>query len=417
MSGAGERAPAPAVASIELEALGLDRGAGLLLRAALHRLAAGERLCVRGSAPDLGVHLRAWARAEGHGFRELAPDATSRSSSGASPAVAELERGTASGARWRGAERACGADAREAVAEAPARWGLAARGAAVEAGSPEIPFALCRRDEIWTDDAAALYREAAAAQWDPESAIPWHAPREHGELVEDALVQILTYLVENETAALLVPARFCAQVHPQYREIQQLLAIQAADEARHIEVFTRRALLAHRELGLSTGGGQASLKTLLEEPDFALASFLLSVLGEGSFLHLLGFLHQHAPDECTRAIMRLVAQDEARHVAFGMAHLRRHIALEPGLLARLRLAVERRADALRHTAGLNAEVFDALVLLAAGELAPRAIERGHAAVAALVAQMDSGRRTRLRRLGFEERDAAELSGLHTRNFM
>src|ERR1051325_1824353 len=99
----------------------------------------------------------------------------------------------------------------------------------------------------------------------------------------------MTYLVENETAALLVPARFVAELHPHFREVMQLLAIQAADEARHIEVFTRRALLRRNELGLSSAGGQASLKTLLDEADFALASFLLSVLGEGTFLGLLWF--------------------------------------------------------------------------------------------------------------------------------
>ena len=82
----------------------------------------------------------------------------------------------------------------------------------------------------------------------------------------------MTYLIENETAALLVPARFIAQVHPHFREVMQLLAIQVADEARHIEVFTRRATLRRKEgLGLSTAGGQQSLKTLLEEPDFTLA--------------------------------------------------------------------------------------------------------------------------------------------------
>ena len=94
----------------------------------------------------------------------------------------------------------------------------------------------------------------------------------------------MTYLIENENAALLVPARFLGQVHPHFREVMQLLAIQVADEARHVEVFTRRALLKRRRMGLSTVGGQASLKTLFDEPDFALASFLLSVLGEGTFL-------------------------------------------------------------------------------------------------------------------------------------
>ena len=35
-----------------------------------------------------------------------------------------------------------------------------------------------------------------------------------------------------------------------------------------------------QSLGLSTAGGQASLATLFDEPDFAIASFLLAVLGE-----------------------------------------------------------------------------------------------------------------------------------------
>ncbi|MBM4368325.1 MAG: ferritin-like domain-containing protein [Deltaproteobacteria bacterium] len=139
--------------------------------------------------------------------------------------------------------------------------------------------------------------------------------------VEDAVVQVMSYLVENETAALLVPARFCAETHPHFREMMQCLAIQCADEARHIEVFTRRLRLAGRSPGLSTAGGQASLKTLVDEPDFALASFMLSVLGEGGFLALLRFLDHYGPDAITRQVCRLAAGDEARHVALGVAHL------------------------------------------------------------------------------------------------
>jgi len=405
--------------AVDLGDLGLDRGAHLLLRHALAALPEGGRLAVFGSAPDLQVHLRAFARAEGHAFAPASasePRDARRQEAGA-PLAAHLVRGSAAGARWASAERAGAPGPDGVVAVAPQRWGLAARGAAVEAGGPAFAFALDHKDALWSDKAGEIYRQAAASQWDPATAILWDAPCTHPGLVEDALVQVLTYLVENENAALLVPARFCAQVHPHFQEVLQVLAIQAADEARHVEVFTRRALRHRSQLGLSTVGGQASLKTLLDEPDFALASFLLSVLGEGSFLHLLGFLHVHAPDASTSEIMRLAAQDEARHVAFGMAHLERHAARDPTLRGRLQLAVERRHDALQHTAGLNDEVFDALVLLAAGELTPAAVARGHAAVGELIAQMDAGRQARLRRLGFPEAQAAALSALHTRNFM
>jgi hypothetical protein len=227
----------------------------------------------------------------------------------------------------------------------------------------------------------------------------------------------MTYLVENEQAALVIPARLLARVHPHFREVLQLLATQAADEARHMEVFTRRALLRGGELGTSSAGGRASLATLLAEPDFSLASFLLSVLGEGSFLSLLSFLDDNAPDPVTRQVTRLARQDEARHVAFGVAHLEHSCRVDPSLRGRLRAAVERRHDALTDTAGLNADVFDSLVILAAGGWTTDAIARGYDAVQRLHADMDRGRQHRLLRLGFPAGEAAELSALHTRNFM
>jgi hypothetical protein len=355
---------------------------------------------VRGSAPTLGVDLPAWCRGNGH--------ALARTAAGYAIRRAPEDR-------WSGAGRAGRGDA--PADHAPARWGLAARGALVEAGAPDLGFTLADRHVVWADEAARLYAQAAAAQWDPATAIPWDAPITHAPEIEDAVVQIMTYLVENETAALLVPARFLARLHPHFREVMQLLAIQTADEARHVEVFTRRALLCRAEPGTSTAGGQASLATLLDEPDFALAAFLLSVLGEGSFLVLLWFLRDHAPDPVTRAIATLAAQDEARHVAFGLAHLSRHVAEDPSLRRRLTLAIERRHAALAHTAGLNADVLDALQVLAAGSLAPPALRRAHGAIVGLLATMDTTRQAHLRRLGFAPDEAAALSSLHTRNFM
>jgi len=383
---------------VDLGDLALDEGAHLLIKRAL---ATSEQVEVRGTAKTLGVDLPAWCRARGL-----------RINVAFLPGVYIVHRGPG---RWRDAERAGSADAPSAHAEA--RWGLASRGALVEAGAPALDFPLADRATVWADEAARLYAQAAAAQWDPATAIPWDAPVTHPPEVEDAIVQVMTYLIENETAALLVPARFLARLHPHFREVMQLLAIQAADEARHIEVFTRRARLRRTELGLSTAGGQASLATLFDEPDFAIASFLLAVLGEGSFLSLLWFLREHAPDACTREVARLAAQDEARHVAFGLAHLQRHVAEDPTLRGRLAAAIERRHTALAHTAGLNEEVFDALLLLAAGSWEPAALRAGHAKVVALQQDMDDGRRQRLARLGFTPEEAAALSSLHTRNFM
>jgi hypothetical protein len=388
-------------APLDLGWLGFERGAHLLVERALR---ADPRVRVVGGDPALGVHLRAWCRAQGHGFA-------------ADPHGGwTVDRGTARVQRWAGAERAGGPSVAGIVRRPPAHWGLAARGALVETGGPAAPFDLDDRDVVWADLAPRLYAHAAAAQWDPATAVDWSAEAPPPE-IEAQVVQVMTYLVENEQAALVIPARLLARVHPHFREVQQLLAVQAADEARHMEVFTRRALLHGGRMGTSSAGGRASLVTLLQEPDFSLASFLLSVLGEGSFLALLSFLDRHAPDPVTRQVTRLARVDEARHVAFGVAHLEHQSALDPSLRGRLRAAVERRHDALADTAGLNADVLDALVVLAAGSWTPEAIARGHAAVQELHREMDDGRRRRLSRLGFPPDEAAELSALHTRNFM
>jgi hypothetical protein len=378
---------------IDLDDLGLDEGAHLLVKDALRKVPAVR---VRGRSPTLDVDLPAWCRVQGYGYEngwvlrpqvERYADAV-RAGSAAAPVDHPLP--------W---------------------WNFAARGALVERGTPTGDFALDAKEAIWSEDAARSYAQAAGAQWDPNRAIPWNAPVSHSVEIEDAIVQIMTYLIENETAALIAPVRFMGRVHPHFREVIQVLAVQAADEARHIEVFTRRALLRREAPGRSAASGQASLASLLDEDEFSCSSFLLSVLGEGTFLSLLWFLHEHAPDACTREVVRLAAQDEARHVAFSLSHLSYAISREPGLRNRLFAAVERRHAALVLTAGLDQEVFDSLVLLAAGSLEASGIRKGYAAVMQLIREMDESRRRHLLRLGFSEEVARTLSSLHTRNFM
>lgn len=354
---------------------------------------------VEGNDPTLRVHLPAWCRSRGH---RIGGDLL-------------VVRGDAVDKRWAGAERA--GEASAVCERAPAAWGLAARGALVEDGGPSLEGAdLDRRDLVWSDLAPKLYAQAAASQWDPAEAVDWTAPSLPAD-VEAAVVQTMTYLVENEQAALMVPARFLGRIHPHFREAVAFLATQVADEARHVEVFSRRAGLCGTSPAVSGAGGRASLQSLLEEPDWANASFLLSVLGEGTFLSLLSFLQVHAPDPVTARVAQLAQSDEARHVAFALGHLGEHVTGRVAQRNRLRAALERRHEALVSTAGLSERVRDSLVVLAAGSWSPGAIEAGWAAVQGLQAEMDEGRRRRLARLGFSPREAAEMSALHTRNFM
>ena len=401
----------PFLKKIDLENLGFDMGAHLLVKFGLQQIPIGSELEVTGQVPQWTTQLAAWCRVQGHGFR---------TSIGGEQESAFVLRRSADSVRWTDLPSTGGLDptAHEAVKEkANASWGLAARGAKVEAGGPSFYFRLDQKVDVWSDNITELYNQAANAQWNPDQAIDWNIPQNHEKYLEDAIVQVMTYLVENENAALIIPARFLGQLHPHFREVQALLAIQIADESRHIQVFSRRISLYGQAPALSTAGGQASLKTLLDEPDFSVAGFLLSVLGEGTFVDLLQFLALYGPDPVTRQIAHLTARDESRHVSFGMSHLLQKIRQDAHLLPKLKQAIQDRHDGLANTNGLNAEVFDALILIAAGSYRTKDLAVGMARVQSLLREMSDGRRTRLIRLGFDATEAQYLSSLHTRNFM
>jgi hypothetical protein len=222
----------------------------------------GERLGVRvvgEQEREFLTHLRGWCRAQGHEFFE--PEPARDETSGGAAVSAWIGRGMAGASgRWKDAERAGPGSWAEPLDSPSLRWGFAARGALIEAGGNDFHYALREKELVWAENAPKLYEQAAAAPWNPNTAIPWDDPFDLEEDVEIAVVQVMTYLIENENAALQVPARFIVQIHPHFREIPQILAVQIADEARHVEVFTRRATLRKQEPGLSAVSGQQSLR-------------------------------------------------------------------------------------------------------------------------------------------------------------
>src|SRR5207237_9967929 len=106
----------------------------------------------------------------------------------------------------------------------------------------------------------------------------------------------MTFLAENEFAALYVPAKWIPRIHPHFVETIMFLSTQIGDEARHIEVFVKRALANGSGLQSSSASTERTPKTLLDREDFLEAGFLLSVLGEGTFLDLLRFTESDSPD-------------------------------------------------------------------------------------------------------------------------
>jgi hypothetical protein len=402
----------------------LPLGGGLLalLRPALARVEPGGVVAVLSSERSVREDLASWCRLERHEYlgHERSDDGCDRL------LVRRGELGVARGPREAGmilprrGGQVASADVLRMVpmpASADPDSGFAPRGARVEPGGPSYPFSLIERDRVAPPEVAQLYDQAVGAQWNASTDVPWDEVGHHEPALEEAVGQVMTFLAENEVSALYVPARFLPRIHPAYEEVAMFLALQLADEARHIDVFLKRARIAGGGLGISSATTSRSLRSLLDPDDFTEAAFLLSVLGEGTFLDLLRFVEQNAPDACTADIARRARADESRHVHFGLAHVRHALAHDPPLAGRLESAVRRRSAQLHGVAGVPAPVQDALTILAAGSTDPPAVARGHDQFRELLNVMHSARIKRLVHAGFSPEQADLLSGLHTPNFM
>ena len=418
--------PAEPAASFDAEDLDLASGLIFALDVCLSDIEVGEVLELTSRNPAVNHELPAWCRGTGHRLVATEPDGTDGT-------IFRIERGPHGSLMFKDRPdwgitptfRHDGFDTRDwlvgKAAEIPERadptTGFAPRGAVVEDGAPAFPYTENDRDRVWAHNVASLYEQATAGQWDASVDIRWRDLEPLPTHLERAVCQIMTHLAENEYAALYVPARFIPRIHPHFTEVALFLATQVNDEARHIEAFTKRALANGGGLQVSSAMTQTSLRSLLEQEDFSQASFLLSVLGEGTFLEYLSFVERFAPDPVTAEIARRARIDEARHVAFGVEHARHYLAADPDRAAGLVEAVRRRATFLADASGASPHVEEALVVLAAGGVTPSKIREGVSQVRVLHDTMHRRRVTRLTQLGFPAKVAEEMSEMHTPNFM
>ncbi|MCR9115445.1 MAG: ferritin-like domain-containing protein [bacterium] len=411
-------------AALAIDGGGLPLGGGLLalIRPALDLAEPGGVLAVNSTNHSLRDDLPRWCQLQHHNYleRQLSEQGYDRHL---------IARGTLSfpkGNRETGIAlpQSDGGISSEDVLKtvpmperADSDSGFAPRGSRVEPGGPRYPFTLLDRDHVAPPEIAKLYDQAVAAQWNANTDIPWSKVPKLPDAIERALGQVFTFLAENELSALYLPSKFISRIHPAYAETAMFLSTQMADEARHMDVFLKRARAGGGGLGVSSVTTSQSLLSLLELEDFTETAFLLSVLGEGTFLDLLTFIEDHAPDEVTAEVVSRARSDEARHVHFGLVHVRHALAHDATLYSRLEAAVRRRAATLSNVGGAPAPLQDGLTVLAAGGTDSKAIARGHDSFRELLNTMHLSRVKRLEHAGFTAAQAQLLSDLHTPNFM
>jgi hypothetical protein len=142
------------------------------------------------------------------------------------------------------------------------------------------------------------------------------------DAVEEAECLLCTFFNEVEFVAGDVPARWVAQTSPDFLEPRHVLLAQVMDESRHMDVFRKRALVNGGGLMRMSGATSGFVGSIDLARDFTEMSSRLHISGEGAVLTMFRMGELMAYNEAEKAMYRLCAQDEARHVAFGVMHMR-----------------------------------------------------------------------------------------------
>jgi hypothetical protein len=232
----------------------------------------------------------------------------------------------------------------------------------------------------------ALYERATRAQWDPAADVNWSVEVPFGAPLPDdsgyAMASfessplarrgrpmwdafrwelqawMVSQFLHGEQGALVAAARLVETVPD--LESKSCAAIQAADEARHIEVFARYLrdkLPAAYPVSASL---EALLTDVLADSRWDMVTVGVQILVEALAMSAFRLADRTFHDDLIKRIVHLVARDEARHVSFGVLSLeqlyqdltsseladREELVLEAASLTRRRFLLEEVWDRL-----------------------------------------------------------------------
>ncbi|MHB8220944.1 MAG: ferritin family protein [Acidimicrobiales bacterium] len=292
------------------------------------------------------------------------------------------------------------------VPDHPPRRTMAPRGSDVPDQVPDMGYTINDKAEVWSDNVMELYEEAVSRQWSATRDIPWGDLAPIDPDLEHAMCQLATVLSEVEMVAADFPAKWLWRINHDFVEAKMFLCTQAMDEARHTEVFRKRALANGGGLGRATAIVEQFLKVILDAQSYDEGSALMHLLGEGLVLSLFRAGEMIAPSEVEKRIFRLCMQDEARHVSYGTMHLRYRLQRDPSLANDFHTYLDR-GEELIGVLLSTPEVTEPATILAAGSLAA-ASELGTAATDVLRVQSIEEYLQRCDRAGLDRRGRMRL---------
>ena len=196
------------------------------------------------------------------------------------------------------------------------------RGARNVPGLPRLElYLLSKKVDLWADNAAGLYEEAIQRRWMAHLDVPWDTLEPLPQELELSMCQLSTELAQQATIETDSIGQWIGRMNYAYHEVKTFLASELYDSARHYDVFRKRALANGGTLGLESPG-IINRRIIESRAGWTETAVIMYLLRGPLTLMLYRYGEAYALNPAEKKIFRLCVQDKARHLAYGMAHVK-----------------------------------------------------------------------------------------------
>ena len=243
------------------------------------------------------------------------------------------------------------------------------RGAFPITGVPRTDlYALSAKVDLWADNAVDLYEEAIQRRWMGHLEVAWDEITPQSYEYELAMRQLCTELAQQASIETDLIGQWLHKMNYAYHEVKTFLASEIFDTGRHYTVLRQRALHNDGSLGLESAG-QFNRRMMETRPGWTEVSMFLYLVRGPLTLLLYRYGEAYARNRADKFLFRKCLEDKARHMAYGMAHIKYAVENQPegfGMgLSNLMRGVER--DLVRDLK--DPVLWEALAIIIGGSVA------------------------------------------------
>lgn len=235
------------------------------------------------------------------------------------------------------------------------------RGLILQRGKQGVPTKVRASHDVHFDwsypadhpEMRVLYERAKRGQWNGSTDLPWEldvdpfdptrpllpyeffnldaiadlgvklTPEETIRLDHSFISWMLSQFLHGEQGALFAAAQVTEAV--QFFDGKLYGATQVVDEGRHVEVFHRYLDEKLEKLYHINDNLFVIIDALMSDSRWDMKFLGMQIMVEGLALGAFGTLYQMTDEPLLKALLKMVIQDEARHVHYGVLALREHI--------------------------------------------------------------------------------------------